>query len=150
MKEITVTLKEKVDFSKAKIRDDVFCIRKGAGKIVQIAKGTYYSVHVLFNTGEENSYLFTGRDIMTDIYAALYFFNPDTQEVLYERPEPEIDWSAYKEKMIEVSDDGSIWYKRELFEYNPKFERKFFCWGASDGTISIHLWKQARLIKENS
>lgn len=68
MKEITVTLKEKVDFSKAKIGDDVFCIRKGAGKIVQIAKGTYYSVHVLFNTGEENSYLFTGRDIMPDIY----------------------------------------------------------------------------------
>lgn len=150
MNEITVTLKENVDFSKAKIGDDVFCIRKGAGKIVQIAKGTYYSVHVLFNTGEENSYLFTGRDIMSDIYATLYFFNPDTQEVLYERQETEIDWNAYKGKLIEVRDkNGNGWCRRKLLLYMPEFPKKFLCC-LGDDIEYVHLWKQARLIKENS
>ena len=149
MKEITVTLKEKVDLSKAEVGDHVFCVNNGAGKISAINPAMVYVVESTFDNRVTDSATMDGKWYVAHKYASLYFFNPDTQEVLYERPEPEIDWSAYKEKMIEVSDDGSIWYKRELFDYNPKFERKFFCW-SSDGTISIHLWKQARLIKENS
>lgn len=149
MKEITVTLKKKVDFSKAKVGDHVFCLNRGTGKISAIYSDMTYSIVVDFDYYAAESSTIYGKCYNDDKYASFYFFNPDTQEVLYERPGPKIDWSAYKEKMIEVSDDGSTWHKRELFDYRPEFERKFFCW-ACDGIISIHLWKQARLIKENS
>mgnify|MGYP003592231965 CR=1 FL=1 len=149
MKEINVTLKEKVDFSKAKIGDDVFCVSNGIGKIVDICKVHDYPIEIVFGRQRFTAAI-DGKWHISHKYASIYFFNPDTQEVLYERPETEIDWNAYKWKLIEVRDENEDgWCRRKLLLYMPEFPKKFLCC-LGDDIEYVHLWKQARLIKENS
>ena len=150
MNEITVTLKEKVDFSKAKIGDDVFCVSNGIGKIVDICKVYDYPIEIVFGRQRFTAAI-DGKWHLSHKYASIYFFDPDTQEVLYERPEPEINWAEYEEKEIEVrNNDGERWQLRKLWKYAPKFLNSFICYPKADIHFAPVIWKQARLIKGDS
>lgn len=151
MKEITVTIKPAVDFSNAKVGDNVFCILRGLGKIEKIRVHDSYPIHVAFINNKYHIYLFSGHAISgCHEYASLYYFNPETQEVLYSRPEPEINWTEYEEKMIEVRDTNyEFWCQRVLWKYDPQFQRPFVCYALGDKTSAPVIWKQARLIKED-
>lgn len=147
MKEINITLKPVIDFSNAKVGDDVFCTVFGIGKIIQINNEDHYSVKVNLVCGEEE-YTKKGHLYRSDCrHASLYFYDTETQEVLYSRPEPEINWAEYEGKVIEVRDtDDDPWDQRTLWKYAPEFRYPFVCYIVGDFE-GIYSWRQARLIE---
>lgn len=112
---------------KFKVGDKVYCILNGWGVVVQATTGERYTVNVSFEYPSRNFlYMSDGRARDTDITPTLYHQYMNITEY---------------PKMMEVSDNGSNWYRREVI---AKVDAGYVT-NNKDALVS---WKFARGIQE--
>jgi|SRR5690606_6833867 len=83
-----------------KVGDKVYCILNGWGVVVQVTSGERYTVNVSFENPSRN-FLYTpnGKFCDTDLIPSLYHQKMNITEY---------------PKMMEVSNNMFVWYKREV------------------------------------
>lgn len=118
-------------------------------KIFELEPGKVYTYDELYYKVNDKRYLYYKSKIDKNWETSLIGYNLLLFANFTEYIEP-IDWSNVEiDTLIEVSDDGEVWERRNFATF---FNRIIYCFpikGTSNNSKRLVDWNYARLIKED-